>query len=73
MEHCEYKIWFQSHHDGRTWSKVASGFDSIAYNLRHTDLMKRYALDYEKRGFAISLETQNEFKVSLAGRTISRH
>ena len=71
VDHCEFKIWFQSHHDGSTWTRVASNFDSVAYNLRHTDLMKRCARQYEERGYKVTLETQNEFRLHLAGATIS--
>ncbi len=71
MDHCEHKIWFQAHHDSRTWTRVASDFDSVAYNLRHTDLMKRCAREYEERGYSVTLENQNEFRVSLAGATVS--
>jgi len=71
IDHCEYKAWFQAHHDGRTWTKRASNFDSVAYNLRHTDLMKRCAREYEERGYTVTLETQNEFRLHLAGPTVS--
>ena len=71
MDHCEFKIWFQAHHDGRTWLKVASDFDSVAYNLRHTELMKRCAQEYEERGYTVTIESQNAFRLSLAGATVS--
>ncbi|MCY4365167.1 MAG: PD-(D/E)XK nuclease family protein [Chloroflexi bacterium] len=71
MDHCEHKIWFQAHHDGRTWTRVASDFNSVTYNLQHTDLMKRCAQEYEERGYSVTLESQNEFRISLAGATVS--
>ena len=71
MDHCEYKIWFQAHHYGRTWTKVASDLDSVAYNLRNTDLMKRCATEYDERGYTVTLENQNEFRIQLAGATVS--
>lgn len=71
MDHCEHKVWFQAHHDGRAWTKVASDFDSVAYNLRHTDLMKRCARDYEERGYTVTLESHNEFRLYLAAATVS--
>ena len=71
MDHCEHKIWFQSHHDGRSWTRVVSDFDSVTYNLRHTDLMKRCDQEYEQRGYSVTLENQNEFRISLAGSTVS--
>lgn len=71
MDHCEHKVWFQAHHDGRTWTRMASGFDSVTYNLRHTDLMKHCAQEYEERGYTVTLESQNEFRLHMAGATIS--
>ena len=71
MDHCEHRVWFQSHHDSKTWTRLASDFDSVAYNLRHTDLMKRCAQKYEDRGYTVTLENQNEFRIFLAGATVS--
>ena len=67
---CEHRIWFQPHHDGRTWTRVSSDFDTVTYNLRHTDLMNRCAREYEERGCSVTLENQHEFRVSLAGATV---
>ena len=71
MDMCEFKIWFQAHHDGRTWTKVASDFDLAKYNLRHTDLLRRCAQEYIDRGYFVTLENQNEFRIPLAGATVS--
>ena len=71
MDMCEFKIWFQTHHDGRTWTKVASDFDLARYNLRHTDLLRRCAQEYIDRGYFVTLENQNEFRIPLAGATVS--
>ena len=71
MDMCEWKIWFQAHHDGRTWTKVTSDFDQARYNLRHTDLLRRCAQEYIDRGYSVTLESQNEFRVHLAGATVS--
>ena len=71
MDMCEFKIWFQAHHDGRTWTKVASDSDLAKYNLRHTDLLRRYAQEYIDRGYFVTLENQNEFRIPLAGATVS--
>ena len=71
MDMCEFKIWFQTHHDGRTWTRVNSDFDSVTYNLRHTDLMKRCAREYEERGYSVTLENQNELRIPMAGATVS--
>ncbi len=71
IDMCEWKIWFQAHHDGRTWTKVASDFDQARYNLWHTDLMKRCAREYEQRGYSVTLESQNEFGIEINAATIS--
>ena len=49
---------------------MASEFDSVAYNLRHTDLMKRRAQGYEQRGYTVTVESQNKFRIFMAGATI---
>ena len=71
MDMCEFKIWFQAHHDGRTWTKVASDFDLARYNLRHTDLLRRCAQEYIDRGYFVTLENQNEFRIEINGATVS--
>ena len=71
LDHCEWKIWFQAHHDGRSWTRLPSDFDSTAYNLAHTALMRLRARDYEERGFTVRIEHQNEFRVHLAGAAVS--
>ena len=43
LDSCEWKIWFQVHHDGRSWDKLPRDCHSTKYNLQHTELMKRCA------------------------------
>ena len=71
MDMCQFKIWFQSHHDGRTWTKLESDFDLARYNLRHTELLRQCAQEYLDRGYLVTVERQNEFRLQLAGAIIS--
>ena len=67
----EWKIRFQAHHDGRTWERLDSNVEQTRYNLQHTEPLRRFAQQYEERGYQVTLEKQNEFRFSLAGATIS--
>ena len=68
---CEWKIWFQVHHDGRSWDKLPNDFDLTRYNLEHTELMRLCTEEYEERGFTVSVERQNDFRLQVATATIS--
>ena len=71
LDSCEWKIWFQVHHDGRSWDKLPSDLDLTHYNLEHTELVRLCTEEYEQRGFTVSVERQNDFRLQLAGATIS--
>ena len=71
MDRCEWEAWFQAHHDGRTWQKLDSGLNQVRYNIIHTEIIRRCAEELELRGFAVAVEHQNDFKVTLQGATIS--
>ena len=71
LDSCEWKIWFQVHHDSRSWDKLPSDFDLTRYNLEHTELVRLCTEEYEHRGFTVSVERQNDFRLQLAGATIS--
>ena len=71
LDHCQWKIWFQAHHDGRTWTKLDSDFNLARYNIKHTELLRLCAAEYEERGFSVTLERQSEFLFRMAGATIS--
>ena len=71
LDRCEWKIWFQVHHDGRAWEKLGSDFNLTRYNIEHTDLLRLCTEEYEARGFTVTVERQNEFRLNLAGATIS--
>ena len=71
LDNCEYKTWFQVHHDSRSWDKLPSDFDLTRYNLEHTELVRLCTEEYEERGFTVSVERQNDFRLQVEGATIS--
>ena len=54
LDRCEWKIWFQVHHDGRTWEKLESDFNVTRYNIEHTELVRLCTEEYEARGFSLT-------------------
>ena len=71
LDRCEWGIWFQVHHDGRTWEKLDSGFNLTRYNIEHTELLRLCSEEYEQRGFTVTVERQNEFRLNRDWVTIS--
>ena len=71
LDRCEWKIWFQVHHDGRAWGKLDSGFNLTRYNIEHTELLRLCTEEYGQRGFIVTVERQNDFKVYAGEATIS--
>ena len=71
LDSCEFKIWFQVHHDGRSWDKLPSDFDLTRYSLEHTELVRLCTEEYLQRGFTVTVERQNDFRLQVATTTIS--
>ena len=71
LDSCEWKIWFQVHHDSRSWDKLPSDFDLTRYNLEHTELVRLCTEEYLQRGFTVSVERQNDFRLQVDTATIS--
>ena len=71
MDRCEWKIWFQAQHDGKTWTRIENDFNQVKYNIAHTELMRRCTDGLEAQGFDVAVEYQNEFRLRLHGATIS--
>ena len=65
------EIWFQVHHDGRTWQKLDSDFNLTRYNIEHTELLRLCTEEYEQRGFTVTVERQNDFRLNRDWVTIS--
>lgn len=64
---CEWAAWFRANHEGRTWTKVPSTFDSAAWRLQHTRLLNKIRDTIESEGKTVFTEYQNSF--ALRGRT----
>ena len=71
LDRCEWKIWFQVHHDGRAWEKLGSDFNLTRYNIEHTELVRLCTEEYEQWGFTVTVEAQNQFKLYVGDATIS--
>ena len=71
LDRCEWKVWFQVQHDGKTWQKLASDFNLTRYNIKHTELLRLRTEEYKQRGYTVTVERQNDFRLNLAGATIS--
>ena len=71
LDRCEWKIWFQVQHDGRTWQKRETDFNLTRYNIEHIELLRLCTEEYEQRGYTVTVERQNEFRLRLEDTTIS--
>ena len=65
------EIWFQVQHDGKTWQKLDSDFNLARYNIEHTELLRLCTEEYEQRGFTVTVERQNDFRLNRDWVTIS--
>ena len=71
LDRCEWKIWFQVHHDGRPWQKLDSDFNLTRYNIEHTELLRLCTEEHEQPGYTVTVERENDFRLRLEGSTIS--
>ncbi len=60
LDQCEWKMWFQVHHDGRT---LGSDFNLIRYSIEHTELVRFSTDENEQPGFTVTVKAQNQFKL----------
>lgn len=63
---CEWAAWFQARHDSTSWTKAPSNFDSTAWNLAHTALLRTLRTRFEADGYAVRTENQNSFRLTGA-------
>lgn len=61
---CEWAVWFQAHN---SITKRPSNFDTTAYQLAHTALLREIRDDLKDQGYTIFFESQNYFE--LIGKT----
>lgn len=64
---CEWAAWFRANHEGRSYDKVLSDFDSTEWQLQHTELLTRVRAKIEDDGETVFTEGQNSF--NLRGHT----
>ena len=68
LDRGEWKIWFQVHHDGKTWDKLESDFDLTRYNIEHTELLRLCTEEYKGRGFTVTVSARTTQVASCSRR-----
>ena len=64
---CEWAAWFKGRHEGGSWARRASNFDTTRWLLDHTTLLNEQRQRLEEEGYTILIESQNAF--TLRGKT----
>ena len=64
---CEWASWFKARHESGSWIKRPSDFDQTQWLLDHTALLIEQRREWEQRGYTVSVEGQNSFR--LVGKT----
>ena len=70
---CEWAAWFKAQHEGSSWEKVPSTFDSAGWQMKHTAQIHEVRESWEGRSYTVFTENQNIFRLvghtaTLAGR-----
>ena len=60
---CEWAAQFRSHHESWSWTKAPSDFDQSQWMLRHTALVNQLREEWEDRGYVVTTEAQNSFRL----------
>lgn len=63
---CEWGAWFKTQHEGQSWTKVPSSFDSTTWQVAHTEKVRQISTQLEAEGKSVFIENQNHF--ALRGR-----
>ena len=63
---CEWAAWFKAQHEGGSWARRQSDFDTTKWLLNHTALLNEQRNLWEERGYEVFIEGQNKF--ALRGR-----
>ena len=58
---CEWAAWFRAQHESWSWTRVASGFDLVGWQLAHTSGINGNRRRWEGLGYAVYTESQNGF------------
>ena len=62
---CEWAVWFKAHY--QDWKRPPSDFNQSEWMLRHTALLNEERDRWQSRGYTVTVENQNLFR--LRGRT----
>lgn len=70
---CEWSGWFKAQHEGWSWDKQLSTFDSVAWQMEHSARVAENRLIWEENGYVVFTEEQNSFvlrgkSAKLAGK-----
>ena len=69
---CEWAAWFRTNHEGWSYEKVSSDFDSTTWQLNHTTLLNHILSELEeKEGITVFTENQNSFFLRGASATLA--
>lgn len=66
---CEWSVWFKAHH--QSWTRPPSDFDQAQWLLNHTALLNEERDRWEYRGYRISMENQNSFRLHGQSATLA--
>lgn len=64
---CEWSAWFKAQHEGWSWDKQPSTFDSVAWQIDHSAQIASNRRRWEDEGYTVFTEDQNSFV--LRGRS----
>ena len=68
-DHCFWKVWFKSHF--QKFDKTPNTFNSAAWVVAHTAMIRERTDNLEKLGYRVLLEDQNSFKWNYKGAVVS--
>src|SRR3990167_5163245 len=63
-DHCSWKVWFRAHF---TFERAEPEIDLVQWRGQHAALVNETAAVLTEDGWAVSLEDQNKFHISVAG------
>ena len=66
---CVWSAWFRAHH--HVGARVETDFDMDRWQLDHTSLIRRTAAEFEKQGYTVLTERQNQFVLKGKSGTLS--
>ena len=70
---CEWSSWFRAQHENNSWERVPRTFDSVGWQMGHTELLRGVRERWGDSGRRVFIEKQNEFRLrgkvaTLGGR-----